>query len=160
MLCFFKDDTDGAISDIISVAESWAYHYGRILADTKYGVFSSRQFEQGFEYRNGTIFQFGGLVTITGLNAHLNLLEDFSPNRMNDPPRWIPEGIYYDLIDDLNDFIVYGGPIEDNVTGFTNQQFFNAMDIDVRSMPQFRARFFSENGFNQAVTNLFTQYHY
>jgi hypothetical protein len=48
----------------------------------------------------------------------------------------------------------------DNVVGYNNHQFFNALDIDIRSMPQFRTRFLAENGFNQAVINLFSEYHY
>jgi len=144
--------TDGAISDIISVGESWAEHVAQVFSDIQYNAFISQKFKQGNTYTNG--------FPVGGLSSHLNAIEDFSPNRMIDPFRWIPEGIYYDLFDNRNDnnFNVIL-PI-DNVTGFTNQQFFNALDNDVRTMPQFRTRFLAENGFNQGVVNLFTEYNY
>jgi hypothetical protein len=144
--------TDGAISDIISVAESWAEHVAQVFCDRQYNPFITFKIKQGHEYSDGEF--------VPGLSSHLNAIEDFSPNRVIDPFRWIPEGIYYDLFDDRNDnnFNVIL-PI-DNINGFTNQQFFSALDNDVRSMPQFRTRFLAENGFNQAVVNLFTEYHY
>lgn len=51
-------------------------------------------------------------------------------------------------------------PVVDGVNGYTNLQFFNALDNDVRSIPQFRQRLFSETGFNQAVIHLFAEYNY
>jgi len=86
----------------------------------------------------------------------LNAIEDFSPNRMNDPFRWIPEGIYYDMFDVRNENV----PVLDAVSNYSNLQFFNALDNDVRSIPQFRQRLFLETGFNQAVINLFAEYNY
>ena len=49
-----------------------------------------------------------------------------------------------------------------NVLGYTNQQFFNALDNDVRAMPQFRVRLLAENGNNQAaqVAAIFGQYNH
>lgn len=80
------------------------------------------------------------------------------------PFRWIPEGLYYDLIDNRNDWLVVNPTVQivDEVNGYTNQQSFNALDNDVRSMPQFRIRLLLENGNNQSVqvTNLFAEYGY
>jgi len=62
------------------------------------------------------------------------------------------------MFDVRNEFF----PVQDNVLNYTNQQFFNALDNDVRSIPQFRIRLLAENGNNQAaqVTDLFTRYNY
>ena len=62
------------------------------------------------------------------------------------------------MIDNRNETF----PVIDGVSGYTNQQFFNALDNDIKSMPQFRARLLSENGNMQStqVLNLFQAYHY
>lgn len=144
-------------SPIIALGESWAYHYGRILADRVYGInFSSDQVEQGQTYTNG--------FPVGTLSSHLNLLEDFHPGRFNDPFRWIPQGVYYDMIDDRNDLIVPFPRvlINDEVLNYTNLQFFNALDADINSLPAYRVRLLQENGNNQGVqvTNLFAAYGY
>jgi len=92
------------------------------------------------------------------LFCYLNVFEYFSPNRTADPFRWIPEGIYFDLFDARNEATL----VIDDVTGYTNQQFFNALDNDIRSIPQFRTRLLIENSNNQAasVNALFGQYNY
>ena len=76
----------------------------------------------------------------------------------NDPFRWIPEGVYYDMFDVRNENV----PVLDAVSNYTNQQFFNAIDIDIRSMPQYRNRLLQENGNNQLnqVIQLFLNYGY
>lgn len=141
----------------IALAESWAYHYGRVLADRVYGInFSSPQREQEENYFNG--------FPVATLSSHLNLLEDFDPGRANDPFRWIPQGLYYDMIDDRNDLLVPTPRvfIDDDVSNYTNLQFFNALDNDITSLPNYRARLLQENANNQSVqvTNLFSAYGY
>jgi hypothetical protein len=93
------------------------------------------------------------LAATVGLNAHVNLLEDFSPARtVADPFFWIPQGLYYDLIDNRNDLIIGGRvPLNDQVLNYTNQQFFNALDADINNLPTYRIRLLNENGNNQAV---------
>lgn len=112
--------------------------------------------EQGQTYTNG--------FPVVVLSSHLNLLEDFDPTRpiILDPFRWIPQGVYYEMFDDRNDLTVPFPRvlINDEVLNYTNQQFFNALDNDIVSIPQFRVRFLNQNGFNQAVVDLFTEYHY
>ena len=46
--------------------------------------------------------------------------------------------------------------------GYTNQQFYNALDPDIRSLPDFRVRLLTENGNNQAigVNSIFNFYGY
>ncbi len=50
--------------------------------------------------------------------------------------------------------------LNDNVAGYTNQQFFNALDADINSLPNYRIRLLSENGNSQAagVTTIFSFY--
>jgi hypothetical protein len=144
-------------SPIIALGESWAYHYGKILADRVYGInFSSVQREQGINYDNGD--------PVAGLSSHINLLEDFSPFRTNDPFRWIPQGLYYDMQDNRNDALMFPPRvlINDEVLNYTNIQFFNALDGDIFSLQNYRIRLLQENGNNQAnqVTNLFAGYGY
>lgn len=147
---------DGDISGLIALAESWAEHIGRTMTETRYGVTSSNQLNQGIEYTNN--------FPVIGLNTHNNLLEDFSPDRTNDFFRWIPYGIYYDLNDNRNDNLAIPTRVfvEDQVAGYTNQQFFNALGQDIVSIPGFRARLLFQNGNNQLaeVNLLFNGYHY
>jgi hypothetical protein len=121
--------------------KGWAYHYGRILADRVYGIsFSSNQAEQRKLYQNGD--------PVSSLSSHLNLLEGFDPNINidDDPFRWIPQGLFYDLLDTRNEL----SPIIDNVQGYTNLQFFNALDNDIFSIQTYRTRLLLESGNNQA----------
>jgi hypothetical protein len=72
--------------------------------------------------------------------------------------------LYYDLIDNRNDFnaVPQRIPLVDNVLNYTNQQFFNALDADINSLPAYRVRLLSENGNNQAagVNTIFNFYGY
>lgn len=148
---------DGAISDIISVGESYAEHLSQVFCQIRYGALNNFN---TWVTKQGSTYSFDSPVL--GLGAHFNALEDFNPNRTNDPFRWIPEGIYYDLFDNRNDDFFNPAFPFDNVVGYTDQQFFNALDNDVRSMPQYRNRLLQQNGNNQLnqVTTLFTDYGY
>jgi hypothetical protein len=102
-------------------------------------------------------------IAFTGLNAHLNLLEDFSPNRPNDPFRWIPQGLYYDLVDNRNDNISFPRRVllDDNVNGYTNQQFFNALDGSTPTIVEYRTRLLQQTSNNpNGVTQIFNFYGY
>ena len=136
-------------SPIIAVGESWAYHYGHFLADVRYGTNSTCQIEQK------------GGATYCGAQPHINVLEGFNPNLVNDPFRWIPKGIYLDLNDNGSERFATS-LINDQVSGYTNQQMFQAIESDVRSLQTYRDRLLSKNGNNQAVQvqNLFHQYNY
>ena len=120
-----------------------------------YEFTSTDAFRQGITYHNNSL--------IAG-SSHINYLEDFSPFRTYDPFHWIPDGLYYDLIDDRND--AFAVPlrvdIDDAVNGYTNRQFFNALEPDIQSIPAFRERLLQQNGNNQvtAVTQLFNRYGY
>ena len=64
----------------------------------------------------------------------------------------------HDLTDNNADLIRTG--FRDNVTGYTHQDLFDAMDSDVRSPQQFKNRLLSENGNRDRtdVLNLFEAY--
>lgn len=91
-------------------------------------------------------------------------MEDFSPLRTNDPFRWIPQGLYYDMIDARNDFGVSADVLlpVDLVSDYTNQQFFNALSSDISSLPVYRERLISLNPNNQTdnLRSLFSFYGY
>jgi len=118
------------------------------MTDMQYGGTSTGFREQGVDYFNNT--------PVFGLSSHMNWLEDFSPNRVGDVFRWIPVGLYNDLIDDRDENV----PLLDRVNLYTNQQLFNALDNDVFSLDQFRIRLLIENNNLQAneVNQIFALY--
>ncbi|GAB2653341.1 hypothetical protein GCM10027036_03290 [Flavihumibacter cheonanensis] len=139
---------------IIALGESWAYHTGHYLTNLKYGALSGSFFEQGEPYSNDS--------PISGLSSNLNLLENFNPTILRDPFNWIPQGLYYDLMDNRNDDQGDYVPLFDNVAGYTFQQLFNSLDSDVSSIQNYKIRLLNENGNNQAtgVNTIFTFYGY
>ncbi len=136
-------------SAIIALGEGWAFHYGHFLADLRYGSQASCQSEQ-----------IGG-STWCSSRPHLDVLENYDPNLPSDRFRWIPKGLMLDLIDTNNET---RPPqfVNDNVSGYTNQQIFNALESDVRSIPAFKDRLLQQNGNNQqnGVNILVQEYGY
>jgi hypothetical protein len=151
---------DGTISDIISVGESWAEHVAQVFCDQRYGALTTafNVFKQKQDINYSIDFP------VIGFGAHLNAIEDFSPYRTNDPFRWIPEGVYNDLTDNRNDALAVPlrVNIDDQVNVYSNQQLFQAIGPNVKSMPQFRAVLLQENNNAQApqVNLLFSRYNY
>lgn len=142
-------------SPIIALGESWAYHMGHFLSDQQYLLQSSQVIEQGIGYTNNN--------PVNGLSSHLNLLEDFNPNRTNDPFRWIPQGLMYDLMDDRNDnnAVPRRVPLDDQVNGYTIEQLFNALQADVTTLQAYHTRLISQTNNNPAGVNIiFTFYGY
>ena len=119
-------------------------------------MYSPQFNEQGIGYTND--------FPVVTLNSNLNLLEDFSPLRTNDPFRWIPQGLYYDLFDNDNDrnAIPRRIDLDDNVNSYTNQQLFDAIDGDITNIPAYRIRLLQENTNRDfaGVTNIFNFYNY
>ncbi|HMK27637.1 MAG TPA: hypothetical protein VK483_16515, partial [Chitinophagaceae bacterium] len=91
-------------------------------------------------------------------HPNIDVLENFDPNLLTDPFRWIPKGLLEDMTDNTNEI----NPITDNVQGFTIQQLYLALQADVNSVEQYRTRFIQQNpgNQNQQTINLFGQYHY
>ena len=93
----------------------------RYKRDIRYSVkFENRS---GFKIWNTLIVRSGAMVSWEG---------------------WIPTGLMQDLIDNNADFLRTG--FRDNVTGYSHQDLFDALDSDVRSPQQFRNRLLGENG--------------
>ena len=140
-----------ANSPIIALGEGWAYHMGHFLADQRYGVLGSCQFEQkgGFSYCPGG-----------GAHPHIDVLENFVPSLISDPFRWIPKGLMEDLID--NGTEPSQTLVNDQVSGFTISQIFSALQSDITTVTAYRARFIQQNTGNQTsqVTTLFASYNY
>jgi hypothetical protein len=154
----YGSGNDPATAPVLAIGEMWGNHCQYVYSNRHYGNggtaaanFTTRM--QGIEYQN-----ING-----GLNAHLNAIENHNPNATNVNWAWIPEGLPYDLFDNANDNVTINNnrPI-DNVIGYTNQQCFNALQSDVRSIPAFRDRLLQLNGNNQQaqVNELFQNYGY
>ncbi len=141
-------------SPVIALEEGWAYYMGHYLADKTYLTQASCQTEQ----KNGSTWCNGN-----GTNhPHLDVEENFNPNLSNDPFHWIPQGLFYDLWDNRNDFTFDPTMVNDQVFGYTNRQMFNAFQSDVYSLQDYRIRLLQQNNNNQSaeIINLFSQYHY
>jgi hypothetical protein len=142
-------------SPIIALGESWAYHMGQYLAGMQYGMASSPAGEQSTSYSNGDII---------GLNSHQIALENFDPNFTTAPFHWIPKGLFYDMMDGRNDFLAIPlfVNIDDQVSVYTNQKFFDAFNSNITSLGAYQQNLLQQNVGNQSaqITNLFQQYGY
>ncbi len=154
---------DTRSAPILALGEMWGNHCEKIYANRYFadgGATSAnfRSLMQGISYGNFL----NTLVTPNVfINANLWALESFNPNLQSDTHRWIPKGLPYDLFDDRNDAST-SGSVVDNVSGFTINQSFDALQADVRSIPAFRDRLLLQNNNNQQtdVIILFNRYGY
>ena len=127
------------------------------LAEQRYGTLGSCPAEQvgGFDYCPNP-------PTNTA-HPNIDVLEAFNPDLGSDPFKWIPKGLMQDLMDNTpGEFVV-----SDPVSGFTIPQIFNALQSDVTTVQQYRARLILQNPNTKAnpnlstqITTLFTSYHY
>ncbi|MEO9020950.1 MAG: hypothetical protein ABI237_13155 [Ginsengibacter sp.] len=97
-----------------------------------------------------------------GLSSHLNLLENFNPNSATDHFKWIPTGLFYDLLDPANETLTAGNPVNDLVSGYTNAQMFSTFQSNIYTLQDYKARLLQtvSNPTSSQVTGLFSQYHY
>ena len=102
--------------------------HGAFLGDKTYGLNSSISVEQGIGYINNS--------PVAGLSSHLNLLEDFSPYRTGDAFHWIPQGLFYDMMDTRNE----NSPVVDQVSGYTNQQMFSTFQSNIYTLQDYKMR--------------------
>jgi hypothetical protein len=136
-----------------AVIEMWGYHIGATIADAAYGMNSSPAYIQSgsgqarWRYNNA------------GKSSYWWALEDFDPNWPFDPTRWMPLGVLHDMMDERVDNIDL---VDDNVAGYTQQKFFNALQSDVISIPLYKLRLLQQNNNNQQsnVDILFQSYNY
>ena len=133
---------------------------GQYLANKKWSLECTTFPEQGRDISNFLYviyFSAGG-----GKSSKENFLEDFNPRRdiTLDPNRWLAKGLFYDMMDSGLESSNSG--IVDNVSGFTNQQFYQALQNDVNSMSDYKAKFLQQNNFSQQtqINALFTEYGY
>ena len=147
---------DQSTAPILATGEMWGNHVEKWYSERHYGNggavavnFFSRL--QGLAFSNDAT---------SGLNANYWSIENFNPNRNQDVHRWIPQGLPYDLWDNRNEFPTPF--IDDNATGFTINQSFNALQSDVHSISAFRDRLLQQNGNNQQVqvNTLINAYNY
>jgi hypothetical protein len=143
----------------IAVGEGWAYHFGHYLSDKKWGLQCTTFPEQGTDigsFQNTLLF-----TNANGYSSQHNFLEEFNPNRdlSLDPNRWLPKGLFNDMMDQAGNEPPQSSII-DNVTGFTNQQFFQALLSNVNSIPDYKAKLLQQNGNSQQtqIDELFSQY--
>ena len=70
------------------------------------------------------------------MHTNIYVLKSDNLNLTTNPFRWIPKGLMYDLMDNRNDnnAVPRRIPLDDNVTGYTIQQIFNALQSDVTSL--------------------------
>jgi hypothetical protein len=152
----YGDGTNSTYSPIIALGESWAEYIGQYLADKKYGQTSSEDY---FSFGGG---DFSNNNPINLFSSHLNVLENFDPTSTAHF-HWIPVGLYYDMMDTRNDKTAVpwtGINIDDQVSGYTNQQFFKAFSSSIGTLGSYKTNLLQQNSNNQAtqVNSLFTQY--
>lgn len=139
-----------ATTPIIALGESWAYHNGHYFADKRYRLNSCNYVvnQQGYFVSNAPPF-----------SSHQIFLEKYNPTLRSDPFYWIPKGICYDLTDNTSGETF---PVNDQMYGYTNIQFFNALQSDIKSLQAFKLRLLQQNNNNQQtqVNSLFQQYGY
>jgi len=138
-------------SPMIGLGESWGYFMGFYLANLKYNV------EPGSTKGDCCLaVQDNGFVSNDGI-----ALENFNPNLSSDKFHWIPKGLMLDLID-------IGEPtattkVNDQVSGYTIQQIFGALQSDITSISQYKARLLQQNQSNPTniyINPLFVSYGY
>jgi hypothetical protein len=140
---------DANNAPVIATGEMWGNHCQYIFTNRHYGNKSGLF----------TVLQNQVWVDVQGLKCYLNAIENFNPNKVSDIWRWIPQGLLYDLFDNIND---NQNPIVDNVSGYTIKQSFNALQPDVRSIPLFKSKLLQQNANSQfsQINALFNQYGY
>jgi hypothetical protein len=141
----------------ISLAEGWAYYMGHLLADRKWGMGSTEFPEQGDFDTNQFMLQFSPLA---GESSHIHFLESYDPRRTQDPNRWIPKGLFYDLSDPGTEPTESG--ITDNVSGYQCKQFFAALASGAKDINEFKLTLLSQNHNyeREEVIRLFSEYGY
>jgi len=143
----------------IALAEGWAYFMGHYLSDKKWKLKSSPFPEQGDFTLGKNFLQFANQ---NGLSSHSCFLESHNPRRREDPDRWIPKGLFYDLCDSVEEKFPVASQITDEVSGYKVEQLYKAMQPEVESILDFKYRLLKDNNDHQhtAVMRLFAGYGY
>jgi len=97
-----------------AIIEMWGEHIGEVYADRQYGLFHSNDpsLDPDIQNRRRHIFQ----------------LEQFNPNNPFDEDRWIPSGLFWDLIDhNANNPPGVNDPVQDFIRNYQHAQCFQAI---------------------------------
>lgn len=150
----YGDGVNTTYSPIIALGEAWGFHMGHFLEDQRYGVNSSCSDEGQTLYCP--------VYPTNPHHTHIEVLENFNPYFTSDPIHWIPIGLMEDLIDNT--------PTEtwvnDQVSGFTIAQIFNAYQNNVTTVQQYKTTLINQNPTLPGGTtitqlnNLFSSYNY
>jgi hypothetical protein len=131
---------------------------GHYLSDRKWKLESTTFPEQGSFKKNTGMEYFSDTL---GMSSHLYFLEAYEPGREDDPDRWIPKGLFYDLMDDAQEATVKSG-VTDLVSGYAPVMVYNAMGPDVGGIVDLKLRLLKNNQDWQrdGVMKLFAAYGY
>ena len=139
----------GNNAGLCALGEAWGYHMGYRLTLEEFRSVGGRDNSvitwDGFE-------DFEPLETGSKDDDIQTFYDPANPDkRITNWEGWIPAGIMNDIIDNNRDFVRAG--FWDDVTGYTQQDLFDALDKDVDTPQKFRDRLLSENG-NRDQTDL------
>ncbi len=149
-----------ANAGVVALGEMWGSTCEFVYMDRRYGFGGGGlggTAPTGFYTAILQNIEFGNTATFS---APLWAIESHDPERMADVHRWIPAGLCYDLIDERNDIV--STLVDDGVDEYNLGDCYNALQSDVRTVPQFRERILLQNQNRQeaAVRTLFTSYNY
>ena len=148
-------DGKGVDAGLCAMSESWGFHMGWYLDRKKYGssVIVTESINEKYKPMQ------------TGNSDNdIHRVVDGTTKTFLYHEGWVPAGILLDLMDSKSDYIrgSYPDYFYDDAEGFSNQDFFNALDKDVRSPQQFRDRLMKNTSDRDKtdVTKLFEAYYY
>lgn len=118
----------------IALAEGWAFFLGHFMADREWGMESTAFPEQGSFKKNSDLLTF---ESVGEMSSHAHFLEAFAPARKEDPDRWIPKGLFWDLMDGPTESF-QDSHVVDQVSGLTPEQMFRMLTPDVKSMLDYK----------------------
>lgn len=134
-----------------AIIEMWGGHMEEVYADRRYGVFHSN---------NPSPF-----ADIQNRRRHIFQLEQFNPNNLADEDRWIPVGLFWDLIDHNADNPPgVNDPVQDFIRNYQHSQCLQAISDSpqtvqaVRNM--LRGNFLPPGQSQTNVNMLFLEYGY
>ncbi len=142
---------DGTMSGAgrCAVIEGWGYHMGATVSAWRYGINSNCHTIQN----GGSCFGPSG-----GVSGYIRALESFNPNLSGDINKWIPKGIFHDLIDAGTE--PTSTLVTDNVSGFTNGQMFSCINATSPNVLKDNIQALPGNSQQTAVATLFSSYGY
>lgn len=131
-------DGTGNNAELCALGEMWGYHMGYQAVIDKYGNSNSA-------VKNYWVENFRPYKT------------PYSPQ--SNYSDWLPKGLLWDLQDTNKDYV---NSIRDNAYGFSNKQFYNALDSDIKSPQAFKTRLLKETNNRQKtyVDELFKAYYW